>query len=139
MEPRTVGALLRAYREDRGLTLRDVERRSRSAISNSYLSQLEQSRRGIPTVKVLARLAAVYEIPVSEVLLAVSQHARRQPVAVTPRTPNEGALVRLYRQLPDAEKRAAVRALAVTVTRARRIHTAFETAKRRPRGRRPTQ
>jgi transcriptional regulator with XRE-family HTH domain len=42
------------------LTLRDVE--SGTGISNSYLSQLENGKRGIPTLPLILKLASVYGV-----------------------------------------------------------------------------
>ncbi len=56
------GDFLKMLREDRKMTLREVERKAR--ISNAYLSQVERGERSIPTMKMLARLAKVYGVPV---------------------------------------------------------------------------
>lgn len=57
------GDFLKKLREDRKMTLREVERKAQ--ISNAYLSQVERGERSIPTMKMLARLAKVYGVPVS--------------------------------------------------------------------------
>jgi len=57
------GELLKRLREDRKMTLRDVEQKTR--ISNAYLSQVERGERNIPTLKILRKLAEVYGVPVS--------------------------------------------------------------------------
>ena len=58
-----LGGFLRKLREDRKMTLREVERKAQ--VSNAYLSQVERGERGIPTMKMLVRLAKVYGVPVS--------------------------------------------------------------------------
>jgi len=54
----TFGEILRKLREDRGLTLRQVEEKAK--VSNAYLSQVERGERGIPSIRILTRLAEVY-------------------------------------------------------------------------------
>ena len=60
------GKYLKELRKERGLTLREVE--SKSKISNAYLSQIERGKRGIPTVKVLSKLANVYGVHMADLL-----------------------------------------------------------------------
>ena len=57
------GDYILQLRKDRNLTLRDVEKQVK--ISNAYLSQVERGERGIPTMRILSRLAEVYGVPVS--------------------------------------------------------------------------
>lgn len=61
-----LGPNLRELREKRGISLRELERRS--GINNAYLSQLERGEVSQPTPSMLARLAEAYELPV-EVLM----------------------------------------------------------------------
>ena len=65
------GAYLKNLRDKRGLTLRDLEKISK--VSNAYLSQLERGDRGIPTLKVLARLAEAYGATVEELVKVAQQ------------------------------------------------------------------
>jgi transcriptional regulator with XRE-family HTH domain len=58
------GKYLKKIREDRKMTLREVEGEAR--ISNAYLSQVERGIREVPTLKVLARLAKAYGIQLSD-------------------------------------------------------------------------
>jgi transcriptional regulator with XRE-family HTH domain len=60
------GKYLRGLRKEKGLTLREVE--SKSKISNAYLSQIESGKRGIPTVKVLSKLANAYGVHIADLL-----------------------------------------------------------------------
>ena len=55
---------LRQLREERELSLRDVERATDRVVSNAYLSQLEQGTRSEPGPRYLTALAKVYEVPV---------------------------------------------------------------------------
>ena len=58
------GKYLKGLRGER--TLRDVE--ADAKISNAFLSQLERGERGIPSFKVLTRLAKVYGVSASELI-----------------------------------------------------------------------
>src|SRR5687767_5385904 len=62
-----LATLLRNLREQRGLTLREVERRT--GISNSFLSQAERGLR-TPSTDALLKLATVYEIQASTLIAA---------------------------------------------------------------------
>lgn len=57
------GDYVKELRQDRKLTLRDVEEKVK--ISNAYLSQVERGERATPTLKILVKLAEVYGVPVS--------------------------------------------------------------------------
>jgi transcriptional regulator with XRE-family HTH domain len=60
------GIYLKGLREKRGLTIRQVE--IQAGISNSYLSLLENGKRGIPKPSILKKLAPVYKAPYEELL-----------------------------------------------------------------------
>lgn len=62
------GAYLRELRKSRRLTLRQLA--LYSGVSESYLSQIENRRRGRPSAEVAARLAAVLRVPVADLLVA---------------------------------------------------------------------
>lgn len=68
------GEYLKQLREDRNMTLREVE--DKAKISNAYLSQVENGQRGVPTMKILSKLARVYGVPVT--LLAEKANAEIQ-------------------------------------------------------------
>jgi len=65
------------------LTLEQVE--IKSGVSNGYLSQVETGKRGIPSAKILKKLAPVYKIPYEE-LLKAAKIIEGEPVA-EPRLP----------------------------------------------------
>ena len=74
-EPRpeeTLGAALRRARADRGLSLRDVERRT--GIRNAHLSQIETDTIAKPEMAILWDLASLYGIDFAR-LLALAGHA----------------------------------------------------------------
>ena len=56
----TLGSYLADLRVAKGLTLRDVEEATGSAVSNAYLSQLEHDRITKPSPNILHSLANVY-------------------------------------------------------------------------------
>lgn len=61
-----IGDRLTAERRRRGWTLREAERRS--GVPNAHISQVETGMIRRPGTGVLIRLAAVYEIPLPELL-----------------------------------------------------------------------
>lgn len=52
--PKRFGAYLKKLRKDNGLTIRELEKQS--GVSNAYLSQLENGKRGIPTPDILMKI-----------------------------------------------------------------------------------
>ena len=58
-----LGAYLWALREAKNLSLREVEDATNKAVSNAYLSQLENGKIAKPAPSVLHDLALVYAIP----------------------------------------------------------------------------
>lgn len=62
------GTYLRSLRKQRGLTLKEVEKKAR--VSNSFLSQVERGLRKPPHPDILNRLAAVYGVSVQELFYA---------------------------------------------------------------------
>src|ERR1700733_409719 len=59
--PPMLGERLRAIRTERGLSLREVERRS--GVNSGYLSQLERNEIANPTPSVLQKVARAYDEP----------------------------------------------------------------------------
>ena len=55
------GDYLKAVREAKNLTLRDVEKKT--DVSNAYLSQLESGKVKQPSPTLLYKLAQIYEVP----------------------------------------------------------------------------
>jgi len=62
-EASELGALLGDLRRAKGLSLREVEEASAKAVSNAYLSQLENGKIKKPSPTVLHSLAEVYAVP----------------------------------------------------------------------------
>ena len=61
--PDGLGGLLADLRTAKGLSLRQVEEATDKAVSNAYLSQLENGKIRKPSPNVLHSLAAVYAVP----------------------------------------------------------------------------
>lgn len=57
-----LGVYLASIREDRKLTLRQVEEATKKQVSNAYLSQIENGKIKQPSPNILHSLAELYEI-----------------------------------------------------------------------------
>lgn len=75
------GQWLKEQREDRGLTLRDVERITDGKLSNATLSMIETGRTENPSVMTLYRLSGALALDFSEICerAAVGCEPRPQP------------------------------------------------------------
>jgi len=62
-QPNELGGLLADLRTAQGLSLRQVEEATGNAVSNAYLSQLENRKIQRPSPHVLHSLAEVYAVP----------------------------------------------------------------------------
>ena len=62
-QPNELGVLLADLRMAKGLSLREVEEATGNAVSNAYLSQLENGKIKKPSPNVLHSLAEVYVVP----------------------------------------------------------------------------
>jgi transcriptional regulator with XRE-family HTH domain len=65
-EPPTLGSVLREARRGRGMSLRDVERRT--GIGNAHLSQLETGTIARPEPALIWDLAVLYDLDFAELL-----------------------------------------------------------------------
>lgn len=66
MKEQNLGSVLKKCREDKRLTLRDVE--DDTEISNAYLSQLESNKIKKPSPNVLNKLSDLYKIQYSTLM-----------------------------------------------------------------------
>lgn len=57
--PTSLGVFLRKARQDRGMTLREVEEATKKEVSNGYLSQLESGKISRPSPHILYTLSNV--------------------------------------------------------------------------------
>ena len=64
----TFGQWLKARREERGLTLRDVERITEGRVSNALLSQIENGKVEDPGISKIVWLSAAYGLMANDVL-----------------------------------------------------------------------
>ena len=62
-KPEELGVVLSDLRKAKGFSLREVEQATGSAVSNAYLSQLENGKIKKPSPDVLHSLAEVYVVP----------------------------------------------------------------------------
>ena len=60
----TLGQYLSSIRNDRGITLREVEKRTDRVVSNAYLSQIENDQIKKPNPNILNALAELYGIAI---------------------------------------------------------------------------
>lgn len=98
------GEYLRKLREDRGLTLRQVEETAK--VSNAYLSQVERGERNIPNFNVLKRLAEAYGVEVSDLTKAAEEEAKGSKVDTKIEAPDAKFVSRGYEKLSDESKQA---------------------------------
>lgn len=102
MADQTLGHFLRAARDAKALSLRDVERST--DISNAYLSQVESGRIKEPSPNVLFKLSELYQVDYAKVMdlagypspklgrrRAESAHSRLGPI-----TPEEASQLSEY-------------------------------------------
>jgi transcriptional regulator with XRE-family HTH domain len=94
-----LGPKLRDVREGRGLSLRELERRS--GVNNAYLSQLERGEVAQPTPSMLGRLAEAYGVPVATLMDWAGY-------TVTPRalTPPQAKALNYFADVSDEEVEA---------------------------------
>lgn len=64
------GFFLRNIREERGLSLQEVEKKAK--VSNSYLSQVERGDRGVPSLDILTKLAKTYDMTLMDMVKAAT-------------------------------------------------------------------
>lgn len=77
MQSKEFGEYLRQLRNKRGLTIRQVE--TYSDVSNGYLSQIETGKRGIPSARILKKLAPILKVPCEELMIVAGYLEREQP------------------------------------------------------------
>jgi len=122
-----LGEIIKSYRVDHGLSLRDFAKQS--GVSNSYLSMLETGRQPssgrpvVPTLTKLNQIAAAMNMRVDDLVAAVDD----MPVAINdPVAPAaafslsdlEEQIIIRFRALPDGEKNMILRSLGLEEKRA---------------------
>ncbi|MCL6443433.1 MAG: helix-turn-helix domain-containing protein [Alicyclobacillus sp.] len=68
MEAKAFGEYIRSLRQNANLTIRQVE--AYSGVSNAYLSQLENGKRGIPSPDILRKLSKPLKVSYEELMIA---------------------------------------------------------------------
>jgi len=102
-EGSTLGRTIRWLRKRRGLSQKEVA--ARAAVSQGYLSQLENEEVKNPSVHVLARIARALDVSPAELLQAAGMSLREDvPAAEGPYAVNV-ELLRLLSQLPPERQR----------------------------------
>jgi len=96
-----LGDMLAKERQDRGWTLRDVERRT--GIHNAHLSQIEKGGIERPAPNILWTLAELYELDYQE-LLRLAGHVDRGTPAAAPRS-TVGAALRAMGDMSEDDQR----------------------------------
>jgi transcriptional regulator with XRE-family HTH domain len=64
----TLGQYLESIRQDRAMTLRQVEEATNKEVSNAYLSQIEQDKIQKPSPNILHALAEIYSIDYPKIM-----------------------------------------------------------------------
>jgi transcriptional regulator with XRE-family HTH domain len=79
----TLGQYLASIRNDRGLSQREVERKTDKVVSNAYLSQIENDQIKRPSPNILNALAELYAVSYEDLMeragFVVPTRARRSP------------------------------------------------------------
>jgi transcriptional regulator with XRE-family HTH domain len=101
LDPVTIGAQLRALREGRGWSLRQVARDS--GLTSGYLSQLERGEISQPRPAILEKLSQGYHVPVGQ-LMEWAGYAEPDPQAISPN--QQVALNYLGNDLTEEEAKA---------------------------------
>jgi HTH-type transcriptional regulator, competence development regulator len=104
----TLGTVLRAARAARGLSLRDVERRT--GIRNAHLSQIETDTIAKPEMAILWDLASLYGVDFAR-LLALAGHVGGSETSSSQRRRTTVAL-RALGELSPGEQTEALRFMA---------------------------
>lgn len=108
-----LGKIIKQYREEHGLSLRDFAKIS--GVSNSYLSMLETGRQPssgrpiVPTLTKINQIAAAMGVSPDDLVLSISL-----PAAVgLSLSPLEEQIIRRFRVLPDGERNMLLRSLGL--------------------------
>ena len=99
---KSFGEFLRALRESRQMTLRQVEERAR--VSNAYLSQIERGERGIPNLRILKKLAEAYGTSVTELVEIAERETAGTSVCTESPKPDVAFVSRGYEDLSQENK-----------------------------------
>lgn len=101
---KSLGKHLKKIREDRGLSIREVERQTK--ISNAYLSQLESGQRDMPSAKILGQLAKTYGLNIMDLIFFIDPSLSDTKNQKQIQEPNAEFIVKGYSKLTDKNKHA---------------------------------
>ena len=96
------GEYLRLLRKDRGMSLRRVEKITK--ISNSYLSQIERGKRGVPNFSILKRLAEAYGVKVTDLIENAESQEGNKKAHYGSMAANVDFIFRVYEKLSESRK-----------------------------------
>ena len=114
-EQPTLGQYLRALREAKGLSLRQVE--GRSGISNAFVSQMESGKVKQPSPVMLYKLAELYGVPY-ESLMELAGYP--SPSALTTESRSASEVFRRFGEITQTEEAELLDYLSFLRSRARR-------------------
>lgn len=102
------GRYLKGLREKRSLTIRQVE--IQAGISNSYLSLVENGKRGIPKPKILKKLSLIYKESYEEILKAaniIDSETESEPITHSPLE----KFINCFETLSEEDRKEAIKIL----------------------------
>ncbi len=102
----TFGDFLKGLREERNLTLRQVE--TETGISNSYLSQIERGDKtgNIPNFSILFRLADLYGVKITDFAEAIEQERQGKIIDLRTLSAKQTYLLKTYNLFSDLRKKS---------------------------------
>ena len=110
-----LGRYLRAMREAKGLSLRQVE--AKSGISNAFISQMESGKAKQPSPIILYKLAETYGVPY-ESLMELAGYP--SPSALTTEPRSASAVFRRFGEITPTEEAELLDYLSFLRSRARK-------------------
>lgn len=119
-----LGEIIKRYREENGLSLRDFAKKS--GVSNSYLSMLETGRQPqsgrpiVPTLTTLNKIASAVGMRIDDLIAAVDdmpvsfkEEAGARAAVGLELSPLETQIITRFRSLPDGERNMILRSLGL--------------------------
>lgn len=80
MEAKEFGKYLNEVRKEKGLTIRQIE--TYSGVSNSYLSQLENGKKGIPSPSILKKLSKALKVDYNSLMIKAGYLDENEKITV---------------------------------------------------------
>lgn len=109
MDKNQFGTYLKSLRLARNLTTRQVE--IYSGVSNSYLSQLENGKRGIPKPAILKKLAPIYKVSYEELLRAAGIIETGEIVYTPPEEESFDTIIKEFKSMEKDEQYEVIKTL----------------------------